>query len=296
MNSQGPLTAKLLADLAVDALIAELDLYPKPGLVSPVDSGSHHDMDFALLRASAICLHGFFEKLALAGAAGASFHSDLIPLGIQAEKHMLQVTGGINTHRGAIFSMGLLVAAAACVGKRRPDAKEVREVILNQWAAGLMVHAASEAPITHEDLGRRISGAGGAREEAAAGFPSIFEHALPCYQDLIQSSASLQEAGVETLFLLMSIVPDTNILHRGGEKGAAFLRKRAEDFLESGGIKSPSWEKLAITIHREFVSRNLSPGGCADLLAGTIFLQKFTALRGWMPYRSSGHCFSGCHF
>ncbi len=264
-----------LAGHAVTALIMELDLFPKPGLVSPVDSGSHKDMDHALLKASANCLHDSFEEIARIGALGASFDTGLIPIGIRAERRMMEVTGGINTHRGAVFSMGLLVAATASLQKSEVTANEIRDSILSQWGVSLRAHAnAGKQATTHGGAALRNSGFGGARREAALGFPSIFDLALPHFTMLEKDGFRFQEAGVETLFVLMSSVPDTNLIHRGGTQGAAYVMQRARDFLQSGGIKNRSWQDHACQIHNEFVARKLSPGGSADLLAGTFFLSR----------------------
>jgi len=252
-----------LAGLAVDALLAEIDLYPKPGLVSPVDTGSHHDMDCGLMRTSAESLREPFSRIAGAAAAGAAFESGLVPLGVEAERRMLEVTGGVNTHRGAIFAMGLLVSATALAGiGAGPDT--VRTVLLEAWGPALLRHARSDARV-------------GARWEAAAGYPSLFERALPHYRHRLQEGFAADAAAIETLFLLIASVSDTNLIHRGGSKGAAFARGRARDFLGSGGIAGKDWKPRAIGIHAEFVERNLSPGGAADLLAGTLFIHRTCA-------------------
>jgi triphosphoribosyl-dephospho-CoA synthase len=269
------ISPKVLADHAVAALLEELDLYPKPGLVSPVDSGSHKDMDHALLKASALCLHSSFDELARLGTAGADFDSHLIPAGIRAERHMMQVTGGINTHRGAIFSLGLLVAAAAQVRSPCDPPAAIRDVIRARWRAALEAHSKFGIhDTTHGSAVRRTSGAGGAREEAAMAFPSIFEVALPCYTKLLKTGTPSREAGIQTLFLLMASVPDTNTFHRGGKTGAAHVMQSASDFLHNGGITNPAWEKIAKKIHADFIARNLSPGGSADLLAATFFVHR----------------------
>lgn len=272
------LCAETLADHAVAALIAELELYPKPGLVSPVDSGSHQDMDHALLRASARGLHRSFQELAQLGAGGASFDSGLVPLGRIAERRMMEITRGVNTHRGAIFSMGLLVAATASLGTPPYTSDKIRSSLVSKWGNGLKSHAEAGAQSSsHGSLAARSSGVGGARQEAALGFPSIFDLALPHFTLLEKHGFPFQEAAIETLFLLMSLVPDTNIFHRGGEEGARFVMSQSRLFLEAGGIKNRSWRDLACQIHKEFVARNLSPGGSADLLAGTFFLFRVTS-------------------
>jgi triphosphoribosyl-dephospho-CoA synthase len=260
-----------LADIAVQALLDELKLFPKPGLVSPVDSGSHKDMDFELLRASALSLHPAFEELAQAGAEGAAFRSGLIPIGLRAEQRMLEVTGGVNTHRGAIFAMGLLVAATAAAGKN-PSDSAIRETLLSRWGGELRSHSLGS---THPPA--RPPEAGGAREEAALGFPGIFEVALPHFRNLLGSGVSEEDSALETLFLLIASIQDTNLLHRGGEAGSRFARQCARAWLDAGGIAHPEGRNCAIEIHREFVVRNLSPGGAADLLAGTLFLHRVTA-------------------
>jgi len=265
--------ADSLADMAVNALIEELDLFPKPGLVSPVDCGSHNDMDYALLRRSAESLREPFREIA--AAPNPSFES-LVELGLSAERRMMAATDGINTHRGAIFALGLLVAAAAA------DPESPRRAVQLRWSDALLQHSKDGVNAdSHGAQVRRQSSATGARGEAAAGFPSVFELALPRFRALIDAGKPREAAGIETLFLLIAHVEDTNLYHRGGAAGAAFARQRARDFLDAGGVNAPNWKSTAIEIHGEFVSRNLSPGGGADLLAATIFAfeqgQQFSA-------------------
>lgn len=274
-RADGALSARQLARHAVEALLEELELHPKPGLVSPVDSGAHHDMDHALLRASALCLHDAFVDLAQLGASGARFHSELIPAGLRAERHMLQVTGGINTHRGAIFALGLLVAATATLQSQRRPPAELRSTLRSRWGPALQAHALAGAlEASHGGAVQRATGAGGARVEAALGFPAIFELALPLYTHLRFTGTDARSSGVQTLFVLMSSIVDTNTIHRGGSDGARHVRQSAQAFLDAGGITNPDWERMAREIHLDFVARNLSPGGAADLLAGTMYVYR----------------------
>ncbi len=263
-----------VADVAVESLIAELDIAPKPGLVSPVDCGSHADMDYDLLRRSAESLRDPFRLIAEAGAAGAGF-DDLAQLGIAAEVRMLEATGGINTHRGAIFTLGLLVAAAA--GRPRLAPCELRSSITARWGDGLRRHAGEAATAgSHGAVVRRRTGAGGAREEAADGFPSVFDLALPLYRGLRARAVDGADAAVHVVFALVAEVADTNLLHRGGADGAAFAREKASGFLVEGGVQVSGWQDRAWAVHREFVARNLSAGGAADLLAATLFVHRAT--------------------
>lgn len=255
--------AEWLADLAVAALIEELALFPKPGLVSPVDNGSHRDMDYALLRRSAESLRESFREIA---AAQNPDFAKLVELGRQAERRMLAATGGINTHRGAIFALGLLTAAAA-------DPKSPRRLLRERWSQDLIQHSmAGLQTNSHGSRVRQQNHATGARGEAAAGFPSIFDLALPRFRELIASGQSREAASVEILFLLIARIEDTNLYHRGGSDGASFARQSAQEFLDSGGVRAPEWKRRAVEIHHAFVAKNLSPGGAADLLAATFFI------------------------
>ena len=264
-----------LARTAVAALHDELKAYPKPGLVSPRDSGAHADMDFALMCRSADALLQPFAALAEAGRRGRPFEEALAPLGVDAERRMLAVTAGVNTHRGAIFSMGLMVAAIArsqaCSPRISPGS--IRATLRREWGEALEAHAAraSAAP-THGGLVRRETGHDGARREAALAFPSVFEVAIPSYCRALQAGLDGNAVLVETLFSLMAAVDDTTVLYRGGLDGAAFVRRSAAAFLADGGCAQPAWHEMAERLHLAFIERNLSAGGCADLLACTILV------------------------
>lgn len=260
-----------IADAAVAALLAEAALYPKPGLVSPVDSGSHNDMDYGLLCASARSLHPDFCRMAVAGGEGRGFREALVPLGLAAEERMLAVTNGINTHRGAIFALGLLAAAAGSAG----SARLVRDALRDRWAGELEEHR-----------GLRPENADGARWEAAAAYPSVFDKAWPGFCDL-RDRVPLQAAATQSFFVLLACMKDTNLIRRGGVSGASFAREQAEGFLKRGGVLRSGWKEDAVELHREFVRRNLSPGGAADLLAAVLFLHALErgpdSLSVWSP-------------
>ena len=266
-----------LGRAAVTAMRDELAAWPKPGLVSPVDSGAHADMDFALMCRSADSLLGPFAALAAAGRAGCSFEAALVPLGIAAERRMLAVTGGVNTHRGAIFSLGLVVAAVARTqaASSSVSPETVRATLMRKWGAALQAHAArGAASASHGALVRRTTGRDGARHEAALGFPGVFEVGVPAYRAALQAGLDANAASVQTLFALMSAVDDTTVLYRGGLAAGRFVRTSAAAFLAGGGCRRSGWREPAERLHREFVARNLSAGGCADLLACTILVSR----------------------
>ena len=272
---RGGLVAELIAEQAVLAQLRELAAWPKPGLVSRVDTGSHNDMDAAMMKASAEALRPFFSELAVAGRDGADM-GQLRTIGLRAEAAMLAATGGINTHRGAIFGLGLLCAAAGAVAEISAEGAAVApvrlgQVVVQRWAADIQ-----RGPIplfSHGAAALRRYGAGGARAEAAGGFRSIYEVGWPA----LRQGRSLQpnDPGappVQACFALIAAVHDTNLLHRGGADGMRFAGEAAASFLLEGGVGAPDWRACAAGVHAAFVARRLSPGGCADLLAMTLFV------------------------
>lgn len=258
-----------IARQAVAALHLEVLTYPKPGLVSHIDNGAHDDMDYVLLRRSANVLESFFSRLALAGANAAPM-GQLRVIGIEAEAAMLAATGGVNTHRGAIFGMGLLCAAAGF--RQLSRRSHLGEIVSALWGADIV-----RGPIplrSHGSEMARRHGAGGARREAATGFPSVYDKAIPALEEgMALAPRDAEAARVHAIMRLIASVEDTNILYRGGPEGLAFAQREARGFLDSGSVGSQGWQDLAIRIHEAFVARRLSPGGCADLLAMALFVQ-----------------------
>jgi triphosphoribosyl-dephospho-CoA synthase len=257
--------------LAADCLKREVATYPKPGLVSQVDSGAHDDMDAALLNHSADTLAPFFAELAEAGAGGCGMDR-LRVIGIEAERTMLAATGGINTHRGAIFGLGLLCAAAGFRAAYRIRGT-LGAIVAQRWGAQIL--AGPVALRSHGAVVSRRYGVGGARMEAAGGFPSVYRCGLAALEAGRASAPGDEEAArVQLCMALIAEVEDTNLLHRGGPDGRAFARAAARRFLAAGGVGEPAWRERAGEIHRAFVARRLSPGGCADLLAMTLFVDR----------------------
>jgi triphosphoribosyl-dephospho-CoA synthase len=298
--------------LAIRSLYRELMLAPKPGLVSPVDSGSHRDMDVRTFMRSLHSLRRYFPAIARCGVDLPAF-ADLQKLGIAAEAAMLRATGGVNTHRGAIFNLGLLCAAAGVVHTQAittveisshyqlqhpaqplasaPNAHALCETVRRCWgdeilasgqspnsaAANSAAHGAphrdpSSTQLTHGLEVVRRYGVGGARAEAAGGFATALHVGLPAYQAALVATADHDRAAAQALFALIATLDDTNLLWRGGPQGLLFAQQLAQAFLDRGGVIAPDWHREAEAIHQQFVARNLSPGGAADLLGVTIFL------------------------
>ena len=261
-----------IGGVAVRCLMLEVETWPKPGLVSHIDNGSHSDMDAHRLRRSAAALRPFFCDLAAAGSEGAAMDR-LRHIGIEAERAMLTATFGVNTHRGVIFGLGLLCAAAGLRGNglAAPDAR-LGSIVADRWG-----HEIATGPIalhSHGTRAARLYGATGARGEAVAGFPSVYSLGLPALVEGARLAPYDAEAArVHAIFALIGRLKDTNLLHRGGPEGLAFARTHANTFMRNGGIGRLGWRLDAAFIHAEFVKRRLSPGGSADVLAMSLFVQ-----------------------
>lgn len=240
--------------LAVKALLDEVRLTPKPGLVDADNSGAHRDMDIALMEKSAYTLEPFFGIAAELGyKVSADCPEKLQKAGMDAEKRMLEVTNGVNTHKGAIFSLGLLCAGAGMMLSGRGSSVADNASAL---AAGLK----SLKEETHGSVVRKKYTGAGAKEEALAGFPNAVAAA-----SIFARGRTAQEALLE----LLCHVYDTNLLWRGGEKGLRFVQNRAGHILSANEVLR---DGLMREFDAECIRYNLSPGGSADLLAAGMFL------------------------
>jgi triphosphoribosyl-dephospho-CoA synthase len=263
-----------VAALAEHVLHLEIETWPKPGLVSHVDAGSHSDMDARKLHRGAAALRPFYVELAEAGARAESM-SVLRKIGLRAEHAMLEATGGVNTHRGAIFGLGLLCAAAGarasgCFARRLP----LGVLVSRRWGRDIV--CGPRLAESHGEVASRRFGAGGARWEAARGFPSVYLVGLPALWGASRWVPNDAEAArVQACFALIAAVEDTNLLHRGGAQGLRFAQAAARSFLDQGGVARSDWRRRAEAIHLAFIERRLSPGGAADLLAMSLFAMRF---------------------
>lgn len=269
--------AAQVASLAVQSLIDEVYTTPKPGLVDRRNCGSHRDMQISHFLASAKALRPYFEDCVKIGMATASCppQETFPPLrqaGLIAEETMFRATGGINTHKGAIYTLGILCgsigrlwtpespfAAASAI------AAECARVVKDSAPSDLAAADGSTAGLRlYREHGLR-----GIRGEAAEGLPSVIKTALPAYEKGLRDGLSPNDAGAVTLLHLISSVQDTNLYNRGGADGAAWAAKSAEALLQ--GCPYPPVSQIE-ELDDAFIERNLSPGGCADLLAVTYFL------------------------
>lgn len=268
---RGPVVpqAQGLASLAVGALLDEARLTPKPGLVDARGPGAHHDLSLALLERSAKALEPYFAAMARAAAGNAPsvfLRETLGMLGRRAESAMLVETGGVNTHRGAIWAMGLLVAAAA-------SAVDCVEGVCGRAAemAALPDRYAPQSASHGREALRRF-GAGGARSEAVAGFPHVRERGLPALRVARSEGKAERHARLDALLAIMCTLEDTCLLYRGGRKALEAAQEGARRALACGGSSTAEGAGELARLDAELLARWASPGGAADLLAATLFV------------------------
>lgn len=283
----------IIAHLATQALQAELDTTPKPGLVDKDNNGAHRDMDYALMQRSIDTLHPYFVKLALLGCADTlPTHTSIRDIGIEAEKAMLSATNGVNTHKGALFSMGLAVVAAAHE-ERKIAANE--EQILKERNGGEDILVSLQTTIkalaasfpdtngTHGSKAKLLSkgttAIKGALDNAREGYEMLFAEWLPFYIERRKEHDA--HTLHKTLLRIMCDLDDTNVIYRTDLATAEEVKQEARALLDNFSKAHTAEDKekriaaelLALKdMDKRYTARNISPGGAADMLSLTIFI------------------------
>ena len=262
-----------LADLAVEVLIAEATLTPKPALVDQRGSGAHHDLDLGRLLRSARSLHGAFLEMAtvsIGRAPDRALREQLAAIGRAGEGDMLAATEGSNAHRGAIWVIGLLLAARAIEGA---DATP-HEIAAT---AARIAHFEDRFAPRQDSNGLRVCeryGVAGARGEAYAGFPHVVGLGLPALRAARARGADETCARLDTLMAIMGSLDDTCLLHRGGWPALRAAQDGARAVLAAGGSSSAAGWRALLRLDAELLALYASPGGSADLLAACLFLDR----------------------
>jgi triphosphoribosyl-dephospho-CoA synthase len=261
-----------LASLGRQALVAEAELTPKPGLVDRRGAGAHSDLSLAIMKCSASAIEPYFFQMAVISQGshpGRALRERLALIGRNAERAMLRETGGSNSHKGAIWILGLLISAAALL-----DEDIAAASLVATTAKQIASFEDRTAPrlVSHGDVVAKQYGVFGARGEALRGFPHIVELALPTLRSRRADGAIESVARLDTLLTIMSRLDDTCLLYRGGEDALLTAKEGAEAVMNAGGSGTPLGKEQLKRLDRQLLEMRLSPGGSGDLLAATLFV------------------------
>lgn len=278
--------ARQLVSTALAAMLYEVSVNPKPGLVDPVDAGPHPDMNVFMFIDSAVSLRRYFDECVAAGeqfTGGLTALPDLFqtirPAGIEAEKDMFGATHGVNTHKGAIFSLGIMLTAAAFQDRHPkvvPTGNAGLMQVIQKMLAALIDHDLANGDL--HDVRNLTAGEYqyvkygflGIRGEAAAGFPVVMNHAYPF---LARRTGSINERLLDTLLHILLYADDSNLIKRSGNPDILLrVRQWVTRFFELGGSQTAEGVSFLQKLNQKFKQENLSLGGSADLLILTIFL------------------------
>ena len=262
-----------LATVAVDALIEEAELTPKPALVDARGPGAHRDLDLDLMRRSARALRPTFFALAAVSERqrpARAMRERLAAIGRAGERDMFVATGGANAHRGAIWSLGLLVSAAAMAEQCSSPAR------LAAVAGAIARHPDRFAPAERRNgaLASAIYRVPGAAGEAQCGFPHVIRIALPALRTARARGIPERLARLDALVALIASLDDTCLLHRGGPGALAVAKRGASLVLKAGGTSTSAGQVALRDLEEALLERNASPGGSGDLLGAALFLDR----------------------
>jgi len=259
------------AQAAVNALLDELHLTPKPALVDQRGSGAHLDLNFALMQRSAYslmpCFQAISETTRQLGAINQELREALGEIGREGEARMLRATSGINTHRGAIWNLGLLLAAAELDNRSAET--------LTAMAAQIARIPDRFAPVSasHGVIACQTYRAGGARAQAAQGFPHVHAALAELCHKRAQGICE-PHARLDALLRIMTTLDDTCILHRAGLPGLQAMQNGAAKVLNAGGSSTLAGRHALKQLEQRLLRLNASPGGAADLLAAALFVER----------------------
>lgn len=268
---------KRIAEMATRAILYEVTTSPKPGLVDRHNSGAHNDMDFFTFMASSAAISSGFYEIAEKAynhtGSPVELMKEIRPIGIKMEKNMFDSTDQINTHKGIIFSLGILTAASVASGRK--EDLETGKIIeySRKMTLGITDELRKCQAIEKSNGEKTFSQYGtlGIRGEVEKGFPTVVNFGLDVLKNSYYTLDYKNEIFLQVLFSLMSACEDSNILSRHNLETLKEVQDTAKNFLEAGGMEQENAHEIVSKLDQEFISRNISPGGSADLLAVTIF-------------------------
>lgn len=273
--------SKHISMLSIKAMLYEVSATPKPGLVDRNNSGSHKDMDFFTFIDSSIVLTDYYRECTQRGIDFRDedykmFLLSLRPIGIQAEEDMFKATNGVNTHKGIIFSFGLIAASSGIIFNKRNEKYILAEEICNTVKL-IVNNITSELNDKEDNLtnGKKLYhkyGTKGIRGEAESGFNTVLNYSLPVFRKLMLENYSINDCIVHTLLHLMANTEDSNILARHNFETLNYVKQMSNHALSLGGYFTPDGRAFVEQMDKLFIQQNISPGGSADLIAVTLLL------------------------
>ncbi len=258
------------------AILLEVAVHPKPGLVTSFANGAHQDMSILTFMMSSAVLSKAFHDLQNIGRAhhvsAAKLFTKVRDYGVSAEKELLSVTKGVNTQRGILFAGGI-VSAASGYAMNRGLGRESLIPLIKEMTAGLVDRELKNSGRTARTAGEKLYhkyGITGIRGEVEKGFPSVTHYGLPALSEALAKGATLNDALVHTLLTLMTVVEDSNVIWRTDYETLAEVQQIAQDILQKGSVFTETGKKALAETERYFLQRRISPGGSADLLSVAI--------------------------
>ncbi len=282
---------KEVSSLALRSILYEVTVAPKPGLVDRLNCGAHNDMDIFTFLDSASVLQPYFyhclkKGMDFNGKDFTKLMEEIRPLGIEAERAMFHATEGINTHKGAIFSFGVICAALGSIFlEERTRALEALTLVnrvkeISKGVSQELEEAKGKKELTYGEKLYLSYGVNGIRGEVESGFETVMTYSLPLLKDLLKNKKyRINDVLVEVLLVLIRYTEDSNILGRQGLEALDYAQKEAERILELGGFLSQEGRILVEEMDKDFIRKNISPGGAADLLGVTLFLYYIEEMR-----------------
>jgi triphosphoribosyl-dephospho-CoA synthase len=264
--------AMRMAGLVRQALIAEAELTPKPGLVDRRGTGTHVDLSLAIMRRSALAIEPYICLMAFVSRRShpsQPLRERLAVIGRDAECAMLKATSGSNSHKGAIWILGLLAAAAAMQNDDNPRASAIAATAKK---IASFEDRATPRLVSHGDTVAKRYGVAGARGEALRGFPHVVDVGLPMLRSKRASGRTENVARLDALLSIMSRLDDTCLLYRGGEEALVTAKAGAAAVESAGGSGTAAGSQRLRRLDRCLLELGVSPGGSGDLLAATLFL------------------------
>lgn len=266
-----------IGELALQAMMYEVACFPSPGLVSPVSNGAHRDMNHYTFIDSTASLMKYMILFAQEGftvKTPKELFYNIRNIGLSGDQSMMEKTCGVNTHKGMLFLMGICSSASAYAIQLEKGFQDVKKIIMSMTEGivkrELINLSKKEEELSYGEKLYREHGIKGIRGEVEEGIPIVFEYSLKLYEEC--KDMTVNDRLIHTLIGIMQFSEDTNVLHRHDFDTLNYVKECSKKAMKLGGMHSEEGRKAIEKMNEDFIKKNISPGGSADLLAVTVFL------------------------